>query len=135
MKKCIIVSLIVYLAGCSIAQECNAQKKVPYEFPDAMSEAVRTEYIKLADKGQVLYDINCGKCHNVEVKRKLVIPDFTREQLIGYELRVSNPKHESEIPETTVTAEELGLIMTFLNYKKKNDPLMPFVPKEKHVEK
>ena len=70
-----------------------------------------------------MYDINCAGCHNSKVKRKVVIPDFTLDQLIGYELRVSNPDHEDGIPETNVSAEELGLIMTFLNYKKKNVPL------------
>jgi len=50
---------------------------------------------------------------------KKLIPDFTPEQLIGYELRVTNPQHESNIPETTVSAEELGYIMTFLNYKRR----------------
>jgi hypothetical protein len=49
-----------------------------------------------------------------------LIPDFTPEQLIGYELRVTNPEHESNIPEATVSAEELGYIMTFLSYKKKS---------------
>jgi len=99
---------------------CMAQKKVAYEFPAAMKEPVRVEYEKLADKGQVLWNINCAKCHNTKVKGKVVVPDFLPEQLKGYELRVTNPQHESDIPETTVTAEELGLIMTFLSYKKKN---------------
>jgi hypothetical protein len=50
----------------------------------------------------------------------VIVPDFTMDQLKGYELRVTNPEHEGAIPETTVTAEELGLIMTFLAYKKHN---------------
>lgn len=99
---------------------CKAQKKVGYDFPAAMKEPVRIEYEKLADKGQVLWSVNCAKCHNTKVKGKVIIPDFSPEQLRGYELRVSNPEHESGIPETNVTAEELGLIMTFLAYKKKN---------------
>ncbi len=124
--KSLIVTAIILMS----AEHCLAQKKVSYEFPAAMSEPVRKEYVKLADKGQVLYNINCARCHNVEVKRKLVIPDFTREQMIAYEIRVSNPKHESEIPETVLTAEELGLITTFLEYKKKNSPLVPFIHDE-----
>ncbi len=103
-------------------QNVSAQKKIGYEFPAAMSQPVRVEYVKLADKGQVLWNINCATCHNTTVKGKTVVPDFLPEQLKGYELRVANPQHEDGIPETTVTAEELGLIMTFLSYKKKNKP-------------
>ncbi len=103
---------------------CIAQKhKVTYEFPPEMSEVVRVEYVKQWDKGKALYEISCAKCHNIKEKRRELIPDFTSEQLIGYELRVKNPTHESDIPETTVSAEELGLIMTFLNYKKKSGVL------------
>ena len=52
-------------------------------------------------------------------KKEKIVPDFTAEQMEAYKVRISNPKHESEIPETTVTAEELSLIMTFITYKKK----------------
>lgn len=104
--------------------QCFAQKnkKVAYEFPAAMAPAIQVEYAKQCDKGLILYNINCAKCHNTVVKGKQVIPDFSQDQLIGYELRVKNARHESELPETTVSAEELGQIMTFLTYKKKNEP-------------
>jgi hypothetical protein len=99
---------------------CMSPQKVMYELPVEMSETVRTEYAKQCDKGKILYDINCSKCHNKKVKGKEVIPDFMSAQLLGYELRAANPKHIANIEEDRVTAEELGLIMTFLTYKKKN---------------
>ena len=100
----------------------TAQKKtIRYEFPEAMAAPVREAFTLQCDKGKVLYEINCAKCHNTVVsKRRSVIPDFTQQQLCNYELRVKNPDHESAMPETTVTAEELGLIITFLTYKPKN---------------
>ena len=110
-------------AGAICWLQCAAQKKakkVAYEFPAAMAEPIRAEFAKQCDKGQILYNINCAKCHLLMIDGKQYIPDFTPAQLVGYELRVLNPKHESEIPETTVTAEELGLIMTFLSYKVRN---------------
>ncbi len=53
-------------------------------------------------------------------KEKKVIPDFNADQLKGYELRLTNSQHEKKLTDESVTAEELGLIMTFLNYKEKN---------------
>lgn len=103
--------------------ECTSQKKVPLEFPAAMSAPVKQEYVRLSEKGRILYDINCASCHNTKIHGKTIIPDFSPEQLKGYELRISNARHESALPEANVTAEELGLIMTFLNYKKKNQPV------------
>lgn len=121
MKRAIAVTII--LSGI-LGLQCFAQKKqkVTYEFPEQMSPAVQAEFAKLCDKGKILYDLNCAQCHNTKVKGKEVIPDFTQEKLIGYELRVSNQQHEADMPDTKVTAEELGLITTFLTYKKKNEP-------------
>jgi cytochrome c peroxidase len=99
---------------------CKTVQDVSYELPAAMVATAKIEYTKQCDKGKILYDINCAACHNSKDKRKEIIPDFTAEQLIGYELRVINSEHESGIPETSVSTEELGLIMTFLSYKKKS---------------
>jgi mono/diheme cytochrome c family protein len=99
---------------------CTAQKHVAYELPEAMLPHVKVEYVKICDRGQVLYDLNCGGCHNSKRGRKVIRPDFKPEQLTGYTLRVSNARHESAMPDSLVTEEELGIIMTFLSYKKKN---------------
>ncbi len=99
-----------------------AQKKVQPNFPKEMLPHVKVEYMKQFDVGQVLWNINCAKCHNTKLGNKEIVPNFSEGQLIGYELRVLNPEHESEIPETSVSAEELGLIMVFLRYKKKSVP-------------
>jgi hypothetical protein len=84
------------------------------------SETVKAGFMQQCDKGQILYEINCGGCHTKTVRGKKVIPDFSPEQLKGYELRLTNSQHENKLTDESMTAEELGLIMTFLNYKKKN---------------
>jgi mono/diheme cytochrome c family protein len=100
--------------------QCQSQKKVEYELPEAMLPQVKTMYAVQCDKGKVLYDLNCARCHNTTVKGRQVIPDFKPEQLVGYALRVKNAQHEMSMPDTLVTEEELGIIMIFLSYKKKN---------------
>lgn len=112
--------LLLVLLSCIVLMRCRAPQEIPYELPDAMVANVKSEYAKQCDKGKILYDINCGSCHTTVVRRKKMIPDFTPEQLVGYELRVTNPQHENSITETTVSTEELGYIMTFLSYKKKS---------------
>ena len=129
MKRSTIIlffSLGVFLMQCKIKQD------IPYEFPDAMIASAKIEFAKQCDKGKILYDINCAKCHNTVQRRKELIPDFTIEQLTSYEIRVSTPEHESNIPEMMVTAEELGYIMTFLSYKKKSGKVFIY-SKEKHL--
>ncbi len=118
MIKYSIIATII--ASWLLLVACVSQKKPAYELPAAMSPAVREGYAKQCDKGKILYEINCGPCHTKKVRGKAIIPDFSPEQLVGYELRVSNAKHESNITESSVTAEELGYIMTFLSYKIKN---------------
>ena len=129
MKRSTIIlffSLGVFLMQCKIKHD------IPYEFPDAMIASAKIEFAKQCDKGKILYDINCAKCHNTVQRRKELIPDFTIEQLTSYEIRVSTPEHESNIPEMMVTAEELGYIMTFLSYKKKSGKVFIY-SKEKHL--
>lgn len=99
---------------------CASQKKVIYDFPPAMVGDIRVQFTEQCDKGKVLYDKNCARCHNTKVNGKTIIPDFSEEKLVGYAIRNSNKRHESSMPDTIVTAEELGLIMTFLTYKTKN---------------
>lgn len=129
MKKNVIV---VFAAASMMAVACASQKKavVTYTFPDQMLAHVKTEYTKMCEKGQILYELNCAKCHNVVVKRKEIIPDFDPDRLIGYEIRVTNETHESELPDEQVTPEELEYIMTFLNYKTKTG-IQALAPKEK----
>lgn len=104
-----------------VAAACASKKKMTYEFPAVMKENVKAEFLRQCEKGAVLYDINCAKCHNKGRK----IPDFTPAQIYGYEIRLSNKQHESSIMPETVTTEELGYILSFLSYKKKSG--MPFV--------
>ena len=85
-----------------------------------MATPVREAFSRECDKGQELYNIACADCHNSHVNGRTVIPDWSSAQPVGYELRVLNAKHEAGIPEDQVSAEELGNIMTFLTYKKKN---------------
>lgn len=99
---------------------CTATKKIEYEFPETMRPEVKKGYLELCDKGQAIYNAACAKCHNYKVKGKWVVPDFKQEQLVGYALRIKNQRHETNLPDSLVSEEELGLVMTFLEYKKKN---------------
>jgi Cytochrome C oxidase, cbb3-type, subunit III len=99
---------------------CSVEKKVAYDFPDAMLPEVKVAYKERCDKGQALYNIACNGCHNKGTKRKPIVPDFSPDQLRGYALRISNKLHEKNMPDSLVSEEELGIIMTFLSYKRKN---------------
>ncbi len=109
----------IWLTGLALVA-CTAQKEIAWELPAEMLPHVKEEYTKRCEKGKILYDMNCARCHNTKVRRREIIPDFKPEQLTGYTLRVSNAQHEKNMPDSMVTEEELGIIMTFLNYKKKN---------------
>ncbi|WP_276133668.1 hypothetical protein [Polluticoccus soli] len=117
MKRVLLIALLF------AAAESRAQQKMEYDFPKEMAAPVKVEYVKFCDKGRALYAITCAKCHSTYARRKEIIPDFTQEQLKGYEMRVMNQQHEASMPDELVTAEELSLISTFLIYKKRNPPI------------
>lgn len=119
MKKPIIPAKLTVLLTFTA---CMSQK-VQLEFPDAMIPQVRKEYTIRCNKGKVLYDLNCAGCHNQAIGKKTIIPDFDPQKLQGYAIRVSNARHETNMPDTLVSEEELVLISNFLTYKKKNRQL------------
>lgn len=118
----ILKSTLISMVLSALIFSCAVQKTIEPEFPDAMLPHVKAEYAARYDKGQILYNMNCARCHTTKQGRKLMVPDFRPDQLKGYELRIANAQHESNMPDTLVTEEELGIIMTFLMYKKKNNP-------------
>jgi|SRR5688572_8254062 hypothetical protein len=99
---------------------CATSRKAPYVLPDAMLPEVKVEYAKNCEKGYFLYKLSCAKCHSTKKWGKEIIPDFSSDQLRGYALRVSNTRHESNLPDSLISEEELMYVMTFLSYKKKN---------------
>lgn len=126
-KKAKTTTVLLFITAAFIAASfvaCKTTQKIAYEFPAAMAPPIQAQFATLANKGAVLYGINCAGCHNPTIRGRKVIPDFSPEQLTGYELRVSNPQHELAMPDTKVTAEELAAISTFLTYKKKSGVLL-----------
>ncbi len=128
MKHISIISVFII---CILIVACLSSKKSLYDFPADMPASEKAEFKPICDKGKILYDINCAKCHTVKVKGKEIIPDFTLPELEGYTadvLRTSNPKHMTDLNENIVTHDELELIMFFLSFKKKNEPSKTPVP-------
>jgi hypothetical protein len=105
--------LILFLFACS------RKFYVESDFPKEMLPHVKDQYQTQWDRGKNLYKYHCLPCHYVNVGRKKMAPDFSENQLKGYALRISNRKHESNLPDSLVSEEDLITIMTFLRYKKK----------------
>lgn len=121
MKKIITLALIFITALWLIA--CVSQPKIQfYDFPADIAEEAKVANLKLIEKGRILYNINCAKCHNTKEKGKILIPDFTNEQLESYTIRIKNEVHINTLPENKITAEELEAIQIFFTYKKPSRP-------------
>ncbi len=118
-KKIFIGAIFLFLL---FFIKCSTKKEtVKYVFPEQMLPHVKEQYKMMCDRGKILWDNNCASCHNVKKGKKNPVPDFREDQLRGYELRVANAKHESTLPDTLVTEEDLSVIMIFLRYKEKNN--------------
>jgi cytochrome c5 len=121
MKSIITLTLIFITALWFTA--CVSQPKIQfYDFPADIAEEAKVANLKLIEKGRILYNINCAKCHNTKEKGKIIIPDFTNEQLESYTIRIKNEVHVNTLPENKITAEELEAIQIFFSYKKPGRP-------------
>ncbi len=125
--------LVVAVTSAMLLTYCKSNKpvKVASNFPATMLPEVKVEYAKMFDKGKILYDINCAKCHNKKVKGKEVYADFTVDDLAKYELRATNSDHLESLTEQTVTEDELVLIKLFLAYKVRTSDVITDVQKDK----
>lgn len=100
---------------------CAARKyRLTHDFPAAMSATIKADYIRQWEKGRVLYGMTCARCHNMREGRHEVVPDFPPDKVMGYELRTEHIKHGAELSDADLTAEDLGMIVIFLTYKRKN---------------
>jgi len=120
LSTLLFLSLAIYSLKTFAGNKKDKTSKQEYEFPEAMAQPVRNQFLVLCEKGRILYEISCSKCHSTVLNGKTIIPDFTIEQLGAYSIRVANQKHEMNVSEENVSAEDLALITTFLTYKKKN---------------
>ncbi|MEO6541371.1 MAG: hypothetical protein ABIN74_10285 [Ferruginibacter sp.] len=102
---------------------CVMQPKIQYyDFPADIAEEAKIANTKRLEKGRVLYNINCAKCHTKKIRRRLVIPDFTTAQLDSYIIRIKNQSHVANLTESVVTSEEMEAIQFFFTYKKPAEP-------------
>lgn len=102
---------------------CVTQPKLQYyNFPEDITEEAKAANLKMLEKGRVLYNINCAKCHNKKINGKIVIPDFTNTQLESYTIRIQNEVHVNSLPENKLTSQELEAIQFFFSYKKPSQP-------------
>jgi len=122
MFKNIVTLFLFVVALCMMA--CVSQQKLYYyDFPSDIAEEAKVANQKMLEKGRVLYNLNCAKCHNKKEKGKIVLPDFTTDQLDSYIIRIKNETHVNSLPETKITAEELEAIQFFFSYKKPSKPI------------
>lgn len=117
------ILLLFFLLTISMIACVSQQKIQYYNFPDDIAEDAKTANLKMIEKGRILYSVNCAKCHNTKEKRRILIPDFTNDQLDSYIIRVKNEAHVNNLSETKVTVEELEAIQFFFSYKKPSRPV------------
>ncbi len=117
MKNSTLI-LLLFVAVVGL-YACATQPKIQYyDFPDDIAEEAKIENRKMIEKGRILYNINCAKCHDKKEKGKIVLPDFTHAQLDAYTIRLKNESHVSALPDNRITPEELEAIQYFFAYKK-----------------
>lgn len=109
------IYLITLTALLVLVYGCTPPQKITYDLTP------NHPLIEKCESGKQLYLINCAKCHNTG-KRKNIIPDFTKEQLSEYTLRMASRQHDSTINEELLPEDELEKIITFFRFKQKNEP-------------
>jgi len=142
MNKIVIITFImaaIAIANCttknqvkktndysSLANIKTPKKKlieINYNLPDdslSMNDSAKKEFVKSFNKGQIVYNLICAKCHNKIVNGLEVVPDFSLPQLMDYEIRIQYPIHQERLSPENLSATELDDVVNYLRYKKKS---------------
>lgn len=119
MKRTIATLVLLFAVIFSALTQQAPRVTYTHNFPDEIQGEAKELFIKRFEKGRILYQINCAKCHSTKKDGEELLPVFTREALSNYELRIMNPDHSEEMSETRVNVTELYDISLFLTYNKK----------------
>lgn len=126
MRRLLLFAPLLLLFIAADAGRPRLRKEKPATYPNGLSDSARKVFVADFQRGQVLYDLNCGGCHNMQVDGRTVIPDFSLPQLLDYEMRSQYPEHQDRVRESDVSVEELDDIQTFLHYRKRSGvPVAP----------
>ena len=113
-------SFFIFLIAGLLLVSC-ANRKVEYAFPDdANSLPGYAELMEHLESGKKLYKTNCTGCHGVFTKGKKGIPNFSRIQLDNYNSNFMRKDPKNHAVAKKLTQEQLGDIILFLTFIKKD---------------
>jgi len=110
MKKIMICFFII---GCIVA--CSTQQKVVMQdLPEGLTDAQKKIVLDNRELGIKMYKQNCAKCHGIFGKGKDSIPNFSKEQMDGYQkdFMLGDPKNHAVAAK--LTEVELDAILRFI---------------------
>ena len=110
MKKIMIGFFII---GCIVA--CSTQQKVVMQdLPEGLTDAQKKIVLDNRELGIKMYKQNCAKCHGIFGKGKDSIPNFSKEQMDGYQkdFMLGDPKNHAVAAK--LTEVELDAILRFI---------------------
>jgi hypothetical protein len=111
--------LIPCILICVIGWQCATQKKVQYQFPEAMSTLNHDSLITLCEKGKILYKEHCTGCHGIFSKGKDGVPNFTTAQIDMYKAKASLRDPTNHAVLQNMPFDQIDAIQLFLMYRKK----------------
>ncbi len=119
MERSLLPTLAILALGLAL-QRCAQQHEMPNSFPTstATNTDLRGDFTAQFHRGEKLYALSCGGCHNMKRAGKTVIPDFSAPQLLDYEMRMQYPSHGERLHESKVSKDELDDIQVFLLHRK-----------------
>ena len=104
--------------SCSSARATatKAENLPAFNYPYGLDSNAKPEFKAQYTRGFLLYKEHCANCHGPN-DTKPHADTFNDAQLLNYNLRISS-EHMAVFRRSSVTEEELNMIMTFLRYRK-----------------
>jgi len=98
--------------------QCKTPDLLLFNYPDDIAKENKKKFAAGLKQGNILYNLNCAKCHNIKLDNRDSIPTFSLPQLLDYEIRFQYTAHQDSMTPERLTNEDLEKITTFLRYHK-----------------
>lgn len=99
-----------------------ATGRIAYNIPENYPETRRVQLKEMCVKGRELYKLHCSQCHGIFTKGKDQVPNFTNTQIDNYSVKFLRGDPKNHAVAIRMAPEQLNQVLTFLNYKKPQNP-------------
>ena len=105
--------------------DCAVHRKSVYVYPEGTSKTNENQIFEVCEKGRILYELHCSKCHGMFTRKKDGFPNFDARQINSYIAKALTRDPKNHAAAANMDQDQLNEIFMFLHFRKRLRPVIP----------